>query len=77
MRGEVARLILRRFPCLSERRRIKERAAARKKGKLNERKTRGRGGGEEEAKNSVFKAANQRPFYENRVRADATGSNAA
>lgn len=31
MRGEVARLILRRFPCLSERRRIKERGCEKKR----------------------------------------------
>lgn len=48
-----------------------------KKKENSTRERRGRSGGEEEAKNSVFKAANQRPFYENRVRADATGSNAA
>lgn len=76
MRGEVARLILRRFPCLSERRRIKERGCEKKK-ENSTRERRGRGGGEGEAKNSVFKAANQRPFYENRVCTDATGSNAA
>lgn len=75
MRGEVARLILRRFPCLSERRRIKERGCEKEKeSSTRERRGRSEGG---EAKNSVFKAANQRPFYENRVRADATGSNAA
>lgn len=38
MRGEVARLILRRFPCLSERRRIKERGCEKKKGKAQREK---------------------------------------
>lgn len=54
-----------------------KRTRLREKEENSTRERRGRSGGEGEAKNSVFKAANQRPFYENRVRADATGSNAA